>query len=153
MFASGLRQNISFSNRANSSGGSTLCRSTHSTLRRIVCKPGAPRAGGGGQTLMGGAAGKVTRVGASGTTFENSAALFNGDTIKNLDPTDIIDIAGLGYATGSTSLHYTPNVSNTGGVLAVSVGGSVKTAINLVGSFNPSGFAASGGADTFVSYH
>lgn len=41
---SGARQNISPEKRANSSGGSTLCRSTHSTRRRTVCNPRAPNA-------------------------------------------------------------------------------------------------------------
>ena len=112
------------------------------------------QAGGTGQTLTGGAAGQLTFIGATSTTFKDSAAAFNNDLIQGFNPTDVIDIGGLGFTAGGTSVVYTANQGNNGGVLAVSAGGAVQTSIRLAGTFNPSNFTPSGGStDTFVTYH
>ena len=42
--SSGTAQNASLTKRLKSSGGSTLCRSCHSTLRRTRCRLGVPSA-------------------------------------------------------------------------------------------------------------
>jgi len=112
------------------------------------------RAGGDGQTLTGGAAGKLTMVGATHTTFADTAALFNSDHLTNLTLGDLIDVTGLGYVAGHTAMTYTPNAGNTAGVLAVSVNGVQKTAINLVGSYNAGNFTiSSDGAGTGTLLH
>lgn len=41
---SGASQKLSWLNRANKSGGSTLARGRHSTLLRTACSPGEPNA-------------------------------------------------------------------------------------------------------------
>ena len=117
-------------------------------------------AGGANQTLAGGAAGKLTMVGNTNTTFKDTAALFNGDDIQNFAIGDIIDITGLGFTSvgngpGQTSLTFVENGGNTAGTLAVLVGGVQKTAITLNGVYDQSKFTlgSDGGTGTAVGYH
>lgn len=110
-------------------------------------------AGASNQTLTGGAPGALTMVGDKATNFQNSAASFFNDVIKNLDLTDRITITGLAYMPGATSAAYTVNQDNTSGVLDVSVNGSVKAAINLVGSYTNSFFAGGDATNTLISYN
>ncbi|HUN50383.1 MAG TPA: hypothetical protein VMU42_04680, partial [Candidatus Sulfotelmatobacter sp.] len=111
-------------------------------------------AGGGNQTLTGGAAGKETMVGsASGSdTFKDATALLNGDTIKNFAaPDDAIDLTDL-----NSTLVGTPQFvqsSGTSGVLTVT-DGTHTAAITLFGQFVASGFhtQTDGGTGTLVTY-
>ncbi|HZS81324.1 MAG TPA: hypothetical protein VFA50_00515, partial [Stellaceae bacterium] len=111
------------------------------------------QAGGSNQTLTGGAAGKLTMVGAAagGDTFKDTAALLNHDTIKGfLAPGDVIDLTDVNAATASVSF-----VQNaTSGVLTVS-DGTHSAAITLFGQFAAAGFqhASDGGTGTDITYH
>jgi hypothetical protein len=115
-------------------------------------------ANGAIQVLTGGGAGKLTMQGAFDTTFQDSAALFNGDTL-GFAAGDLIDITGLTYAAsgaGQTTIGFTENGQHTGGSLTVSTGGVQKTAITLTGGiFNQGSFTA--GSDnaggTLIRYH
>jgi hypothetical protein len=110
-------------------------------------------AGGANQTLTGGAAGKETMVGfgtGSGSdTFADTAALFNGDTIKNFLPGDIIDLTNVSPAQTPT---FVENGSFTSGVLTVTDG--VHTAaITLAGDYAGGIFSvAADGSGTMVTY-
>ena len=115
-------------------------------------------ANGAIQVLTGGGAGKLTMQGAFDTTFQDSAALFNGDTL-GFAAGDLIDITGLAWAasgSGQTTFGFTENSQHTGGSLTVSTGGVQRTAITLTGGiFNPGSFTA--GSDnaggTLLKYH
>jgi hypothetical protein len=115
-------------------------------------------AGGNNQTLTGGGAGKLTMIGAtaagSDTTFKDTAAAFNNDTIQNFMVGDVIDITGLGFASQGTGAGQT-SLGLSGGKLTVSVGGVQKTAITLPGSYNLSNFTVNsdGGTGTSIGYH
>jgi hypothetical protein len=113
------------------------------------------RAGGDAQTLTGGAAGKLTMVGATHTTFADTAALFNGDSIANLLSGDLIDLKGLGFAAGTTTFSYLPNTVHTAGTLAVFTAGVQRSAINLIGNYQAANFtmaADAAGTGTLLHY-
>ena len=62
------------------------------------------QAGGANQVLTDGAAGKLTMKGSSagGTTFRDTSALFNGDTIGNFSaPGDVINLTNMAQAPSS----------------------------------------------------
>ena len=115
-------------------------------------------ANGALQVLTGGGAGKLTMQGAFDTVFQNSAALFNGDSL-GFAAGDVIDITGLGYAASGpnlTTIGFTENSQHTGGSLTVSAGGLQKTAMTLTGGiFNQGSFTV--GSDnaggTLLRYH
>ena len=114
-------------------------------------------AGGNGQTLTGGAAGKLTMVGASAgndTTFKDTAAAFNGDTLQNFLAGDAIDITGLGFVSQGTAAGQT-SINLSSGKLIVSVGGVQQTSVALPGSFTLADFTvgSDGGTGTLIGYH
>src|SRR5262249_22669737 len=79
------------------------------------------QAGGTNQTLTGGGPGTLTMVGAAagGDTFLDTAALFNGDTVKGFGANgDEIDLSNLGPS--SAHISFTENSANTAGTLKVS---------------------------------
>jgi hypothetical protein len=114
-------------------------------------------AGGVGQTLAGGGAGKLTMVGAVDTTFKDSAAALNGDTIRNLLAGDQIDITGLGFVAsgpGATHLGFGGSGGNT--TVTVTLGGISKTSFTVAGSPDQSGFtlgADAAGTGTLIRYN
>jgi hypothetical protein len=117
------------------------------------------RAGGPNQTLTGGAAGKLTFIGATDTIFQDPAAALDGDSIQNFLSGDLIDLTDLGYAApgsgaGQTSLSFTENAAGTAGSLAVMIGGVKKSLITLSGSFDVSRFSVSsdGSGGTYIGY-
>ena len=108
-------------------------------------------AGGTRQTLTGGAAGQLTMVGAAtgGDTFRDTAALFNGDTIKGFtSPGDIIDVTDLNAATLTAT--FTENAAGTAGKLALS-DGVHSTSITLFGQFMAAGFSGTAAAAGFTA--
>ena len=111
---------------------------------------------GSGQTLTGGGAGKLTMTGAFDTTFKDTAALLNGDTVQNWAAGDIIDVTNLAYAASGgsqTTLSFGTSGGNT--TVAVLAGGVQKTSITLTGSYNPENFTigTDGGTGTAIGYH
>ena len=108
------------------------------------------RAGGPGQTLTGGA-GHVTMVGFSGggTTFSNSASVFDGDAISGLVQGDGINVTDMAFA--SLTQSFTEDASGTFGVLTL-MDGAHRTALAVTGSFGLQDFAFSAiGSETHVA--
>ena len=133
---------------ANAQGGLTL--NDKSTGADILT------AGGAGQTLTGGAAGKVTMIGAAagGDTFKDTAALLNGDTIAGfaaandaIDFTNVQDVSGVIKS-------FVENNAGTAGTLTVS-DGTHSASVTLFGQFAANGFQAaadSSGLGTIITY-
>jgi hypothetical protein len=110
-------------------------------------------AGGAGQTLTGGGAGRMTFIGGAQTTFKDSAALLKGDTIRNLLAGDQIDITGLGFVAGASSLGFGASGGNT--TLQVYLGSALQTSFTVVGSADHGGFSLSAdaaGTGTLIRY-
>jgi hypothetical protein len=110
-------------------------------------------ANGVNQTLTGGGAGKLTMQGALDTTFADTAALLNGDTL-GFAAGDVIDVTNL--LPGGVTVTFAEIGQNTGGTLTVLTGGVQKAAMTLSGGvFSQSHFSvASDGANgTALSYH
>jgi hypothetical protein len=113
-------------------------------------------AGGTNQTLTGGGVGKETMIGSvgGGDTFKDTAALFNGDTIKNFAAAgSVIDLTDMNPATVQQPL-FTEDGSNTFGTLSVT-DGTHNAAITLFGQFTTAGFHTSpdSGVGTLVTFH
>ena len=130
---------------ATSTPGLVLQDGSTSTLDHLT-------ANGANQTLTGGGAGKLTMQGALDTTFADTAALINGDTL-GFAAGDLIDITNL-LPSGMT-LAFAENGQNTGATLTVLSNGVQKAAITLTGNFNASNFTvvSDGGAGTAIGYH
>ena len=123
------------------------------------------RAGGAGQILTGGAAGKLTMIGsaAGGDTFRNTAQLFNGDTVGGFTaPGDVLDITDLRSSKISKAT-FVENSAGTAGTLTL-VSGSMSVKVALLGQFMAAGFSGTaaqagfaigsdGGNGTNVTYH
>jgi Ca2+-binding RTX toxin-like protein len=110
-------------------------------------------ANGANQTLTGGGAGKLTMQGALDTTFADTAALINGDTL-GFAAGDLIDITNL--LPSGLALAFAENGQNTGGTLTVLSNGVQKAAITLNGGiFNQShfGVGSDGGTGAAINYH
>jgi hypothetical protein len=113
------------------------------------------QAGGSGQTLTGGS-GQDDFLGFAGgdTTFKDTTAAFNGDTIGNFAaPGSLLDFTDL--ALKSLSLTFAENSGGTAGVLSVS-DGQHAAKLTLTGSFTAADFVAGldkGGLGTMISYH
>jgi hypothetical protein len=110
-------------------------------------------ANGAVQVLTGGGAGKLTMTGAFDTVFQDTAALFNGDTL-GFAAGDVIDLTNL-LPSGLT-VTFAENAQNTGGTLAVLSGGIQKTAVIMTGGvFSQSHFsvASDGGTGSAIGYH
>jgi hypothetical protein len=112
-------------------------------------------AGGTGQTLTGGGAGKLTMNGFSGggTTFKDTAALLNGDVIGNFGASgDAIDLTNVDFATLHT-LQFQEDASNNFGTLTVT-DGTHSASIKLFGQFTAAGFqtATDNATGTLVTY-
>ncbi len=107
------------------------------------------RAGGFGQTLTGGG-GNDRMVGFSGggTTFLNSAAAFNNDTISGLLGSDAIRITDMGFPGLVAS--FMENGSGTAGVLALA-DGVRTTSLTIEGSHRLSDFQFSAFGTTGTS--
>jgi hypothetical protein len=91
--------------------------------------------------LTGGASGKLTMIGASAgeDTFLDTAALFNGDTIKAFSAnSDVIDLSNL--SPSSAHISFSENSANTAGTLTVSDNQGHTAAITLFGQFVAAGF-------------
>jgi hypothetical protein len=114
-------------------------------------------AGGTGQTLTGGGAGKLTMNAANeaNVLLKDSATIFNGDLVKNLFDGDAIDVAGLAFSQTGTSLVFAFNSTIDETTLSVSVNNVLKTAINLFGQYSASNFSApsadSAGTGTLIT--
>jgi hypothetical protein len=114
------------------------------------------QAGGPNQTLTGGAAGKLTMIGAAagGDLFKDMTALLNQDTVAGftapgdaIDFTDLKDIAGVIRS-------FTENNAGTAGILKVS-DGTHSASVALLGQYMASAFVATqdtSGLGTIVSY-
>ena len=123
------------------------------------------RAGGAGQTLTGGAAGKLIMIGsaAGGDTFRNTAQLFNGDTVGAFSaPNDVLDITDLRSSKISKATFVENSAGTAGTLTLVSENMSVKVA--LLGQFMAAGFSGTaaqagfaigsdGANGTNVTYH
>ena len=108
------------------------------------------RAGGLGQTLTGGA-GRVTMVGfaGGGTTFSNSASVFDGDTLSGLVQGDAINVTDMAFA--SLTRSFTEDAGGTFGVLTLT-DGAHRTALTVTGSLGLQDFAFSAmGAGTHIT--
>jgi hypothetical protein len=77
---------------------------------------------------------------------------FSGAVLSGFDGSDVIDLQSLTYTSAETAT-FTPNMTNTGGLLTVS-NGSHAVSINLLGQYAAAGFSAvqDGGAGTVVTY-
>ena len=98
-------------------------------------------AGGLGQTLTGGAAGKLTMIGfaGGGTEFKDTSGLFNKDTIAGFTALgDILNITNLNSA--SVTGTFTENSAGTEGSLKLTDGTHSAT-IQLLGQFAAAGFS------------
>jgi hypothetical protein len=94
-------------------------------------------------------------TGAFDTTFKDTAALLNGDTIQNWAAGDIVDVTGLAYVAsgqGQTTLSFGTSGGNT--TVALLAGGVQKTSVTLTGSYNPANFTigSDGGTGTAIGY-
>ena len=112
-------------------------------------------AGGAGQILEGGGAGKVSFVGfaSGGDTFLDTSALFNHDAIANFGANgDTIDFTDINPTAADFSLNYAQGSGS--GTLTVS-DGMHSAALTLFGTFIASDFqhASDGGTGTDVTYH
>jgi hypothetical protein len=112
------------------------------TVNDLSTKASTITAGGPGQILMGGAAGLETMVGfGSGvTTYKNTGAKMNGDTIRNFATTDHIDFSDIAFGAGTT-VAFTP-ASSTQGTLSISVNGVQKAQVTLFGQLMAANFNA-----------
>jgi hypothetical protein len=103
-----------------------------------------------------GGGGHETFVGFSGgsTTFKDTAALLNGDTINNFTaPGDVLDFTTVVFS----KLHpltFVENGTNTAGTLTVS-DGTHTASVTLTGPFSPSNFHVARDAltGTAITYH
>ena len=105
--------------------------------------------GGAQQTVTGGGAGKLTMIGsaAGGDTFRDTAALFNGDTIKGFAaPSDVIDVTNLNAS--KLTATFVENAAGTSGQLTLS-DGSHSAKITLFGQFMAAGFSGTAAAAGF----
>ena len=108
-------------------------------------------AGGPGETLIGGPAGKQTLVGfGSGvTTYKDTVASFNaGTVIQNYTSTDLIDLSNLGFT--STLKLSVSQVSGAEAIVKVMLGATVKASVTLFGQIAASSFALSSDGATGV---
>ncbi|HUC09360.1 MAG TPA: hypothetical protein VL985_02915, partial [Stellaceae bacterium] len=105
-------------------------------------------AGGSNQILTGGGAGKLTMDVANQTNalLKDSAAAFNGDTVKDLVNGDMIDVTGLSFSAVNTSLGFAFNSGADTTTMSVSLSGTQKTAMTLLGQYMASDFTIA--ADT-----
>ncbi len=97
-------------------------------------------AGGTNQTLTGGGAGKETMIGfaGGGDTFKDTAALFNGDAIKNFAAAgDVLDVTDLNPATVAQPV-WTQNTAASGTLSLTD--GTHSASITLFGQFVAAGF-------------
>jgi hypothetical protein len=113
------------------------------------------QAGGMGQTLTGGG-GQDEFLGFAGgdTTFKDTTAAFDGDTIGNFAaPGSVLDFTDM--ALQSLSLSFAENSGGTAGVLSVS-DGQHAARLTLTGSFTAADFVTGldkGGLGTIITYH
>jgi len=105
-------------------------------------------AGGSNQILTGGGAGELTMDAANQTNalLKDSAAAFNGDTVKDLVNGDMIDVTGLSFSAVNTSLGFAFNSGADTTTMSVSLSGTQKTAMTLLGQYMASDFTIA--ADT-----
>src|SRR5208282_3005865 len=110
---------------------------------------------GSNQTITGGAAGQLTMVGALDTTFKDTEALFNGDTIQGWAPGDLMDLTNLAFS--SIGVTTSVNIANGAGNTTVTIkqGATTLSQITLTGTFNPNNFtfASDGVSGTNIGYH
>src|SRR2546430_10511580 len=85
--------------------------------------------------------GDVTFVGGIGSLRIDNNNF--GGHVLGFGGNDTIDVATVPYANGVTTLQYTPNGTNTGGVLMVSNAGSTAS-VNLVGNYTQASFTKTG---------
>jgi plastocyanin len=107
-------------------------------------------AAGLGQVLTGGTAGKLTMDGfaGGGTTFRDTSALINKDTIGNFAAAgDVINLTDM--VAGSVTGTFTENAAGTAGSLHVTDGTHTATT-PLVGQFAAAGFSGSLAGAGFV---
>ena len=132
---------------ANALSGLTLDDTSAKTADALI-------AGGVGQILTGGGAGKITFTGATAgdDTFKNTAALFNGDTVAGFGNNgDVLDLADVNFP-ALQPLGYVQNNASSG-TLTVS-DGTHTAAITLFGQFIAADFqpAFDGGTGTDIIY-
>lgn len=132
---------------ANATAGMVI--DDHSTGQNDVI-----RAGAAGQTLTGGSHDQTfVGFGSGLTTYADSAAAFNGASIRNFSTGDVIDITGLKFGAG-TGLTFNPDGSGAGD-LVVTQGGAFATEIHLFGNFGSGSFSATsdGHGGTLIHAH
>jgi hypothetical protein len=108
------------------------------------------QADGPGQVLTGGAAGKLIMNGfaGGGTTFKDTSAQINNDTIGNFAASgDVINLTDM--VAGSVTGTFTENAAGTAGSLHVTDGTHTAT-ISLIGQFAAAGFSSSLASAGFV---
>ncbi len=98
-------------------------------------------AGAAGQTLTGGSHDQTFFGFGSGvTTYADTAAQFNGSSIKSFSSGDVIDIAGLAFG-AQTKVTMNPSGA-TSGDLNITVNGVLQAQVHVFGQFVASSFSA-----------